>query len=508
MTKSWFDRNCGRFASAFALVFVVFLAYGVTLLNGFVYDDNHQVLENPWITDVRNLPAIFTSSNWSFRSGGSNIYRPVFQTLLMAEYSVFGFNPKGYHLVNVLLHALNAVLVCAVAGRVLKGVSNRRIWAFAAGLIFALHPVNSEPVAWVSALPELTYTALVLSAFYLYASFTAGQTEGRQGPGYWLSVSAFFVALLTKETTVALVPIIVAFDFAKGRGVISGWRRYLPYLLAIVAYAVIRFYAIGGFMHRKHAAIGLYEAALNALPLLGQYFVKLVLPVRLSAVYVFYPAHSILEPRVIVSLIAIIVSIVVVIRLRRAGVFFLCAVWMAAPLAPVLYVPALAASPFAERYLYLPSAGFAVLIAYGLFGLYSRLCGGNVARARALAACAALALVVMGVSSGLRARVWESDLSLWSDAALKAPDSTHAHYNLGWLYHGAGDYDKAVSHYMESLRLDPSGADAHYNLGLIYLETRMPGEAAEEFRAALAIDPGYGEARRHLEALVGLNANG
>src|SRR3972149_10402251 len=154
------------------LVFILpFIVYSITLTGDFVYDDNGQVLENPWITDVGRIPEIFTSSSRAYMGDRpANTYRPLVYLVFMAEYYLFGLTPWGFHLVNLLLHSINSVLIFMTV-EFITGEKNRvgfpsaqgagrlhYVTPFFASLVFALHPINSEVVSWVSGIPELTYS--------------------------------------------------------------------------------------------------------------------------------------------------------------------------------------------------------------------------------------------------------------------------------------------------------------------------------------------------------------
>ena len=174
------------------IAIVVLSAYANTLLNGFVYDDRQQVLQNPWITNIRYLPNILFSSVWAFEGdhGGSNYYRPVMHLIYMAEYHLFGLKAWGWHLVNIIIHTLNSTMVFLIASTFFRlstennqeqetsrealsivdqyTIRNSPISAFIAALLFAMHPINTEPVAWIAGIPELSFTFFYLLSFYLY----------------------------------------------------------------------------------------------------------------------------------------------------------------------------------------------------------------------------------------------------------------------------------------------------------------------------------------------------
>lgn len=483
-----------RKALAPALVAVIVIAlWSVSLSNGFVYDDHKYLVGNPWVKDAAFTGDIFSSSTAAFdpADAASNTYRPMLYMLYMAEYLAFGLKPFYFHLVNILAHALNAVLVFFVATSLLKKDGRGRVFpALFAGLAFGLHTINAEVVNWVSASTELFFTLFVLAGLNLYLRRVSGL----------LSAPFFFVALLFKETAAAWPVIIFLYDYAKGRVLRDRWKAYCLFIAAGVVYALMRFHAIGGVMHHKQADLSALEAFMNIFPLVAAYFAKLALPINLSAIYEFHPARSPFDLRVIAGITAVIAFTAALFFSRRRPAVFVGLSMIAVPLLPVLYVPALSSSAMADRYLYLPSAGLAIVLA----SLASRLDG---KAAKASIVLASALLVAWAAGSASRSQVWKSDYALWADAARKAPNSPNAHYNYAWASHNAGDLREAVEHYRRAASLAPS-ADAHYNLGVIFMGQSMIDEADSEFRAALDIDPGFDSARARLMEIERLRGAG
>lgn len=468
--------------------------WAASLSHGFVYDDFSFILGNPWVRDPGSLWAVFTSSTTGFDQlrGPSNTYRPLLYALYMAEYLAFGFKPFWFHLVNLLAHAANALLVFLVASFMLKGLKGGAYGAFFAALLFGVHTVNAEAVNWVSASTDLFCTLFVLSGLYVYI-------RGAEG---WRSIvaAAFTVAaMLFKETGAALPVLAFAYDLSAGR-VRLKWRGYAAFLAAGLVYAGARFNAIGGVMHHQQAALAPVESALTAAHLLKEYLLKLVYPVDLSAIYEFRPVRVATDRRFISGAVIAALYVAAAFWGRKRPRALLPLALVLVPLLPVLYVPALSSSAFAERYLYLPSSGLALLAGCGLSLLM------NAPAAVRAAACAAAAALILAFSAASvqRSTVWASDYTLWADAVKKAPLNANAHYNYAWASHGRGDTRTAAVHYRETIRLDKGSADAHYNLGVIYMRESMVDEAEAEFRAALAINPAYPGARGMLENVTRL----
>jgi len=191
---------------AYLLIIIILLISSAVYLNalgnGFVYDDTDQVLKNNWIKDIRFIPEIFSKNVWSFQADHSvtNYYRPMMHLIYMLNYHLFGFAPWGFHLVNILFHAANSVLVFLIlillanwqAGSLVSEqdstFSSALLYSpFIAAILFATHPIHTEAVTWVAGVPELSFTFFYLLSFYFYI-----RSEECFNRAYTVSVISFF----------------------------------------------------------------------------------------------------------------------------------------------------------------------------------------------------------------------------------------------------------------------------------------------------------------------------
>ena len=299
--------------------------------------------------------------------------------IYMFNYYIFGLRPWGFHLVSILFHAGVSVMVFVIILKLLaefpaapereRGATQVRgshLVAFTAAVLFAAHPIHTEAVTWVAALPELTFTFFLLLSLYYYL-FSGPHLDRR----YIMSLGFFFLGLLCKETAMVLPVIIAAYDYASGRFSRSGLsqaKRYVPYLIIAAVYLLMRTHALGDFVRqRQHAELGVYLTVINVFPLFSQYLGKLLVPVNLSVFHVFHPETSIITAKEILGVLVTIAFIALVfIASKKDSLFFFGLLVLAIPLLPALYIPALGENVFAERYLYLPSFGFVLLLAMTL----------------------------------------------------------------------------------------------------------------------------------------------
>jgi protein O-mannosyl-transferase len=487
---------------AILVIFVSSLAvYLNSLSNDFVYDDIAQVWDNPWIKDIRHLPEIFSKSVWSFETGSetSNYYRPLMHVFYMLAYRIFGLNPWGFHLINVLFHAGVSVLVFIVTMKLLQKFQSSSsdshiLPSSTAALLFASHPIHTEAVTWIAGLPDLSFTFFYLLSFYLYVLSRDGHKYS-----YPLSVTSFALAALCKEPALTLLIILIAYDFIvkkHNESLSDRIRRYLPFFLVAGVYLVLRYHALGGFApEKKYQALNIYQYAINVFPLVTQYLEKLLLPLNLNAFHVFHPISSLFEVRGFLSLLITMAYMVCIfLAFKKNRLVFFGLVLIIVPLLPVLYIPVLGENTFAERYLYLPSFGFVLLIALLLAWV-------RVNKPAAVRILMGTVIVLAGLYSAAtisRNTVWKNDYTLFSDTIRKAPDAKIPRNRLGGFLLNRGRIEEAIEQYQVALQLDPDSDISHYNLGLAFSSKGRIEEAIEQYQAALQLDPDFADAHNGL----------
>lgn len=513
------------------VILAAIAAYLNTLGNGFVIDDAAQVLDNPWIRDFRHLPEIFSSGVWGYYQIGTNYYRPMMHIIYILGFQLFGLAPWGYHLVNVLFHAGVSAMVFLVTFELFKGLyPNDPVRpctaALIAGLLFAMHPIHTEAVSWVAGIPDLSFSFFYLLAFYLYMRARSGVKANAYALPL-LSVASFFIAVLCKEPAVTLPAALVVYDFAAGRDQVlstSSLKRYAPYLFVVLVYIAMRLYALGGFAPNAVNKLDAHQAIINIFPLFSGYLFKLILPVNLNAYYVFHPVLSVFEAAVPLLVSAAFCFLLYLAYRRQRTVFFGMMLFVI-PLLPVLYIAGVQRNVFAERYLYLSTFGFALLVSLFVTAML---------RERYIAGALMLAVfslnVFYAVSTVKRNAVWKDDYTLWSDTVTKSPDSavahdgvgnalyaqgrldeaaaefntaiglhsTKAHANLGNVYNKEGELDKAISEYTVAVALEPKNPRFHSNLGIAYGKKGMLDAAESEFKKAISLNPYYADAYNNL----------
>jgi tetratricopeptide (TPR) repeat protein len=482
---------------ALALVAATVCAYLPALRGGFVWDDDAYVTENEPLRSTAGLARI-----WLDRRAEPQYY-PLVHTSYWLEYRLWGLDPHGYHATNVLLHALGALLFW----RVLLLLEVPGAWLGA--LLFALHPVQVESVAWVTERKNVLATVFYLAAALAYWRFRPPADDAppavpRRG-AYLLSLALFAAALLSKSITCSLpAALLVVVWWKRGR---IAWRDVRP-LLPMFALGL----AAGmhtAYLEKEHVGaagpewnLSPVDRVLIAGRALWFYAAKLVWPHPLVFFYPRWTVDAGAWWQWAFPLGALVVAVVLWALRARIGRGPLAALLLfAGTLVPALGffdVYPMRYSFVADHFQYLATLAPLALVAAGAVRL-----GAWVGADRRFAGAAGLAAVaLLGVLTWRQAHAYADARTLWVDTVTKNPGSAAAQYNLALLLDEAGDTEGAIRHYRASLAAKPDDADTHANLAAALREAGQPDEAIREYEEALRLDPGHVTARYGLAIVL------
>ena len=286
----------------------------------------------------------------------------------MLNYHLFGLNPWGFHLVNILFHCGVSILVFLVIRSLLPEHRNLVSPAylsppFIAAILFATHPIHTEAVTWIAGLPDVAFPFSYLLSFYLYVLFR----DGVKG-GYLLSILLFSVATLFKEPAITLLIVLIAYDYLFRKWVkkvLLEIRVYIPYVAVSGVYFLMRHYVLRGFAPiASYTELNTYQFIINVFPLFREYLTCLLWPFDLSLWHTFHPIRSIFEMKGLLSIVVTVIFLIgSVTAYRKKKILFFGLLLLAIPLLPVFYIKGIAGTPFAERHLYLPSVDYVLLLA-------------------------------------------------------------------------------------------------------------------------------------------------
>jgi protein O-mannosyl-transferase len=478
--------------AALLIGLAVFVSYANTLDNDFVHDDRIEILQNTFIQDFSHLPQILTSPAWAFRSDsneqlGSNYYRPVQYLAYAILYHLFGPNPWGYHLFKLLLHLAVCLLLFGIVGHYWESYSLGLVCA----LMFAVHPVNTEAVSWISGITDVTCAFFFLLTFLFYFKHKAHPSIATL-LGFYVF---FLVGLFAKESMATFIPVLFTYEWihSKKLPTLISWKRvYLPLVIELSIYLAMRIFAIGSFTYSaqlRYDFLNGFQSFLNQMVLLSNYLKTFFFPLFLNAYHVFDPVLSLTDYRVGVAftVMTIVLAIFWLIYGRtepqQGRLMLFGLLWFILTLSPVLiFLKRIGENVFAERYLYLPSLGLCLSTSVPLQWL----------REKAPRVVNPVLVILLALSSWRvidRNKIWKDELVFYEATARASPRAALILNNLGSVYGSKVRYQEALKAFEASASVRPNLA-AYKNLGQIYAAVGRFADSITAYERAAAMSPG------------------
>ena len=461
---------------------VTFLTFCNTLSNGFAYDDQTFILKNQLIQSsslgeaISKLPVVLTKELWFYRvmqdkdpnkeTGPTTpYYRPTFSIFHMICWLLFQANPAGWHLMNVLVHLLAVYFVFLIVERVSKDLKVSAI----ASLLFAVHPLRAESVAWICGVSDPFLAIFLLPSFYLYMRYR----EEEKAAYLIASLALFLFAAFTKEPAVALPLFIGAYELFilnQDKPVRERIKPAIKYswcfLFVSALYFLARYYALGFALNNSNFKSYTTGEILLTIPIvIWKYILLLVWPVNLSLFHATALIKSPLDVQFILPFVALTGLAFGLWRLRNSIVARFAILWFAVNLLPVLNLSAFAEDFLVqERYVYIPSIGFSLLVAIAVAKAPIEKWLPVGSRPVAKTALAGLLVLLLAGKSFAQNTTWKDDLTMWSHGVEMASDQSMSHYVLGHKLINLGNFEKAAHHFEEYLKLSPDNLIVISNL--------------------------------------------
>ncbi len=506
---------------AIAFFAVTFIAYGASLGGNFIaLDDPFLIYNNPAIRSItpETLKHIFTTYD-------PELYIPFTFLSFQINYLIGGLSPFSFHVFNLVLHTLNALLVIWL----LTLLTKNKVVSIFAGLLFALHPVNTEVVVWATARKESLSAFFFLISLLSYLYYTAGKQKV-----YVFSIVMFLFALLSKVTVFTLPLLLILVDWQQGRSIN---RRSLldkiPYFLLSALFVLIGIIPKAGVLSSTTFIEKILMGAKSTL----FYLWKFVLPLNLSILYPNRYAISVLTPEFSLSLLAVAaIAAGVILSLKRTRLvafgfgFFLIAI---GPTllhfnrnASIQSADGTGIQFASDHYAYIPSIGLLFLVSVLILKLWSLPLHRNDAKRMqvGLVIVSIISAVTFGFLSLHQSTFWENSETLFAHTLSIYPYSTAARVNLSVIYRQTGrleeerkvleeglqfgpnskietglgaiavriqDYDSAEDHYQRALRINPENSDAYFGIGAMRGVQGKIAEAMQAYDRAIEMDPKY-----------------
>ena len=470
----------------FILFFIILLTifcYQNCLNNGFVYDDHRFIEDNFNLFSLKNIPNFFlhpversTLAKWT------GIYRPLRTMIYALEYKIFRGNPAGYHLTNLLLHIINIILLFYL----ISLISNNKTVINLTTALFALHPVQTEPVNWIGARADLLVGLFSLLTIILFINYIKTNK-------YKFYVSSLFVlvlALLSKEIAI-LIPVIFLILPNILNKKIKPAFKIAPFIIAVL-YFILREMTMKELMQKPWWGGSFYSNILSSIMISSEYIFKIIYPYRLSIDYSFSLPESILDLRIFISVIIYtLLTIWALKSWKKNKLITFGILWFI-----IFLLPALNIMPMADRFLYLSCIG--IFLSASVY--ISRFTKINIYRN---ISCLLFMLLLINYAYTIRLRTedWRNDKTLFENVLKYYPKSARAYAAIGSYYIYMEKFDKAESYFKTAKALSLNKIIILRGLGVVYMRQNKLDLAEKEFKKAVELSPDDDEAG-NLLALV------
>jgi protein O-mannosyl-transferase len=502
---------------------ITFSVYLPALQNAFVnWDDPVYVSANPHIHHL-NL----TFFQWAFFDYYEANWHPLTWISHALDYAVWGLNPLGHHLTNNVIHTINTFLVVVLFVKLLQigkrtGTKNGAAlfpddWAIliaggTAGLLFGLHPIHVESVAWITERKDLLCALFFLLSITWYAKYAVSlQSEDSSQRStirrqFLISLAFFVFALLSKPMAVTLPMVLLILDWYPLKRIYSlksvrtPFLEKLPFMALsfISSILTIRAQNFGQAMSLMEF-VPFSSRALVAAKALIDYIWKMICPLKLVPFYQHPKVLSLFSPAYILAIVLVVGITTVCIALVKKQKLFL-SIWSyyVLTLIPVLGIVQVGGQAMADRYTYLPSIGLFLLMGVGTAWVLATVTKKWGLTSKLVTATAAVLLIVpLSLLTFKQIHIWKNSFTLWTYAIETEPGKASVAYkNRGVYYYERGEFDRAIEDYTKAIDLDPSYIHAYNNRGLAFCRIGRLDRAFADFNKALAINP------THFEALV------
>lgn len=510
------------------LVAIVWIVFGQTLRHEFInYDDPQYVYENRRIANGLSLEGI----GWAFTHVHSANWHPLTTISHMLDCQIYGLQPWGHHLTNLLLHSA-ATIFLFLALRELTG--SRWPSAFVAA-VFAIHPLRVESVAWIAERKDVLSGLFFMLTLWAYARYVHST---RPSSGRYIPVIVFFtLGLLCKPTLVTLPFILLLLDYwplrrfallshsfepsnstrtssrhrpgenrSAGRPVPTRSIQFLvtekiPLFVITVASCVATLVA------QEQTIVPIRQLTFsdrvgNAMVAYVVYLGQMIWPANLSVFYPYSEGVSTLAAPIVAFVVLLILSVAFFICRRTYPFLLIGWLWFLGMLVPMIGIVQVGAQARADRYTYLAQIGLYILITWSAVGLFSQWRRGR----EVLIAVAILILTALTADSCFGTAVWRNSETLWNQALSSTTNNYVAHCNLGGTLIKEGRVEEAIDHCQKALAIHPDYPDVHLNLGHAYAKRSNWTEAITSYRAAIRTAPN--SAKAHSSLAVSLATQG
>ncbi|MCF8374297.1 MAG: tetratricopeptide repeat protein [Bacteroidales bacterium] len=458
----------------FGILMATAMVYLPALAHGFSnWDDPDYVLSNRLIRGftIENLVAIF---NGPFKG----MYQPLSILSLQIDYFAAGLNPVHHHLTNILLHILNTFLLFSILSKIFQ----KKEIVMIATLLFAIHPVQVESVAWVTERKNVLFALFYLLSLLQYLKYSE---SGKSKFLIW-SLLGFALSLLAKPQGVMLAPVLLLVDYVMNRQI--NIKKQVIEKAGFFALALAAGLLVFYFSEGETSETTTVQQIIFGGFAFSKYLIQLIIPVGFSAIYPYPESLEIIHYIGFAFFLSTLVLGLWMFKKDRtvafAYWFFMLNIVLLLQFVPVSYFL------MADRYNYIPSIGIFILLGWLFVFLREKY---RESKKTITYAYALFAIVLLVITTG-RIQVWGDSLRLWNDVLDKYPNQAEALNNRGFAYYFQGDYEKALADYNQAIKIDPGFSTSYVNRGTLLMDNNKNDWALKDFTKALEIYPKHATA--------------
>jgi hypothetical protein len=485
-------------AALLLIVAVTIAVYWPVLYNDFIsYDDTDYVTVNMMVRQGLTIKGFI----WAFSAFHAGNWHPLTWLSHMLDVELFNLNPVGHHATNLLFHILNSALLCALLHR-LTGFLGR---SMVVALLFAIHPLHVESVAWISERKDVLSTLFWLLTMWVYASYANKPSLKRYLP----VIACFALGLMAKQMLVTLPVVLLLMDYwplqrltpnlGQGKTDHGGFKQLLvekiPLIImsAAASFVTLRAQESAGALAHGDGQSKLLSAG-NAVISYVTYMRKMFWPTDLALFYPFEPSTvTSLKVATAIVLLAVLTGLVLT-QWRKRPYLVFGWLWYLITLLPVIGFIRIGGQALADRYTYIPLTGLFILIVWGVADKVGTLRNG----CSAMAGVTVIMGVILSVLTIKQIGYWKNSYDLYSHALHVVDRNWMAHNNIGILLSQHNRNNEAILHFQESVQLNPKGIEGFRNLGNAFQMAGKDQEAVESFSKAVRINPNDAESHYRL----------
>lgn len=454
------------------IISAVFLVYFNSLSGQFVWDDRLLIIDNKFIKDLRYVIKIFSADLFAGVEEAINFYRPVQTLSYIVDYFFWKLNTLGYHLTNIFLHSIAAVLVYCL---IILFFENRKVALFTT-LLYAVHPIHVEAVAYISGRADSLCAIFILASLITFIKFDALRH-------YLFSLVFFILALLSKEHALIFPVLLVVSQMVYEPKKKNFIYKIIPFLIIVFVYIFLR-YATLNFLKGHESAIlniPLFNRALTFPKIIFIYLGLLFFPAQQHMERTVMIAQSVFEPLTILPILGLAILIIFMIRSlkRKQKIVFFGLSWFFINILPYSNIIVPVNALLSEHWVYIASVGFFLVVVNYLVKLQQFI----------EMSIFIPSLFIYSTATMLQNTYWANEFIQYKRVLTFSPNSARIHCNLGLAYAEKGCFEDAVTEFKKAIELNPGFIDSYINLGYTYQKKKLIEKAEEFFKEAIKVRP-------------------